>query len=431
MFRKTENGALDNLLRAHLARASGPPPLCREFDPDFATAYIEHSLTARERAQYEQHLSLCASCRKGVVALARMAEVETVFAKSGVKSHRVIRGSEPRWKTVFGAISGPQWAMAAAAVIILAISVPLFISRKDVGVNQQPLQSKPGERSSSNDAPADLMAKQENPAGQIVEGGSTQAMPARQAANAQQDRTAPKPAGLAEDSGESPGEPSGEKATGVVAGAVARSEPPRTQPVEDKTLDQSRDEIASKEISRGEVPAPAPSPAPEQAPPENQLAKISPEEARRVPEQSKDKADVTVLQPARPDGDQRAKREGVVKSGDITPPPPPASGARGRNAMTAAPGGLNSRLTDSTRHKSGASERKIGGKKFWLKDGTWIDKDYNPDKDLPVVTFVRDSDVYKEHLAKRQGMKSYLTGFAENERVIFIYKGTVYIIVPQ
>jgi hypothetical protein len=100
--------------------------------------------------------------------------------------------------------------------------------------------------------------------------------------------------------------------------------------------------------------------------------------------------------------------------------------------MAAAPGGgINSRLTDPARRRAGVVERKVGGKKFWLKDGTWVDKDYNPDKDMPVITFVRDSDVYKEHVAKRQGMKSYLNEFAGNERVIFVYKGTVYIIVPQ
>jgi hypothetical protein len=99
--------------------------------------------------------------------------------------------------------------------------------------------------------------------------------------------------------------------------------------------------------------------------------------------------------------------------------------------MAAASGGLNSRLTDSARHRGAAGERKVGGKKFWFKDGTWIDKDYKPDKDMPVVTFIRDSDVYKDHLAKRQGMKAYLTEVSDNERVIFVYKGTVYIIVPQ
>src|ERR1051325_6648826 len=128
MFRKTEDGAIDSLLRAHLGRAGGPPPLCREFDPDFANAFIEHCLTAGERARYEQHLALCASCRKSVVALARMAETETAFTTSGAKSSGESHRHEPRWKAFLTPAFKPQWAMAAAAVIILAISVPLFLS---------------------------------------------------------------------------------------------------------------------------------------------------------------------------------------------------------------------------------------------------------------------------------------------------------------
>src|SRR5215208_7427718 len=110
MFRKKEDGAIENLLRAHAARAGGPPPLCREFDPDLANAFIEHSLTAGERGRYEQHLSLCASCRKSVVALARMAETDTL-----AEPRRVIEESGPRWRAALGLIFRPQWAMAAAA----------------------------------------------------------------------------------------------------------------------------------------------------------------------------------------------------------------------------------------------------------------------------------------------------------------------------
>ena len=79
----------------------------------------------------------------------------------------------------------------------------------------------------------------------------------------------------------------------------------------------------------------------------------------------------------------------------------------------------------------GSPTRKVGGKKFWLSKDTWTDKDYNPNKELPVVTIERDSDIYKELLTKRSGLKLYLMGFGEGERAIFVYKGTVYRLVPQ
>jgi Putative zinc-finger len=428
MFRKTEDGAIDNLLRAHIGRAGGPPPLCRDFDPDLANAFIENSLTAGERARYEQHLALCASCRKSVVVLARMAETDTVFTTPDAKPRGGLQQPEPRWKALFIPAFRPQWAMAVAAVIVLAISVPLFLSRKDRGVNQQQDQSQLSQPSSGNGAATAPRAEQANPAGAAVAGDVAQPESSRQAANTQQDRAAQRQDRSAGEKEESTEQPPAENASGVAGGVVAKAEPPQPQPVEPKTGDQNADQSASKDASREQAPAAS---APQQAAPETQLAKIDPAEARRVPQQDKDKAEMSVLQPRRPDGDERANRDAVVRPGEIAPPPPPNSGSRGRNAITSPPAGIKSRLSDPSRHKGGASERKVGGKKFWFKDGTWVDKDYNPDKDMPVVSFIRDSDVYKEHLAKRQGMKSYLTGFTENERVIFIYKGTVYIIVPQ
>jgi len=77
------------------------------------------------------------------------------------------------------------------------------------------------------------------------------------------------------------------------------------------------------------------------------------------------------------------------------------------------------------------TERKLGNKKFSLKDDTWTDKDFDPDKDLPIVTVIRDSNVYNELLAKQVGLKPYLGGFPPADRAIIVYKGTVYKLIPQ
>ncbi|HEX8185402.1 MAG TPA: hypothetical protein VF747_11640 [Blastocatellia bacterium] len=428
MFRKTENGVIENLLRAHAARAGGPPLPCREFDPDLANAFIEHSLAASERGRYEQHLSLCASCRKSVVALARMAASDAVFS-SEARPRGVIWEAEPRWRALLGAMARPQWAMAAAAVIILAVSVPLFLSGRGGTANQTRPESKPESKveqsPSNNDAAAEARTVLQAPGSDVNNGVGLMAT------NDEQSRATPKASRAAEYSEKATDQPSAEKASGVVGGAVARLEPPRLQPVEANPAGQNIDHLAAGEASQ--IPSAAGVPVPQQEP-EDQLAKIDPDKAKSVPaEQSKD-TEVSVLQPGRADGgDARAKRDAVVRPDEIAPPPSaPSSRTRGRsNAITSAPGGLNSRLTDSARLRGGASERKIGGKKFWLKDNIWVDKDYNPDKEMPVITIIRDSDVYKELLVKRQGMKSFLTEFDEKARVIFIYKGTVYKLIPQ
>ncbi len=119
-FGQAKDGGIDNLLRAYVSRPSNPHQKCTDFDPDRANAYIERSLTGASRLHYEEHLSTCAACRKNVVALVRLAEAET--PASGAPAREV-----PRFtllsgaKRMFGALSQPQWAMVAAAVIVAAI----------------------------------------------------------------------------------------------------------------------------------------------------------------------------------------------------------------------------------------------------------------------------------------------------------------------
>ena len=78
-----------------------------------------------------------------------------------------------------------------------------------------------------------------------------------------------------------------------------------------------------------------------------------------------------------------------------------------------------------------ADERKFNGKRFVFREGAWTDKDFDPNKELPVVTLVRDSNVYKELVSKRTGLKSIMDRFASTERAIIVYKGTVYKLIPQ
>jgi hypothetical protein len=70
------------------------------------------------------------------------------------------------------------------------------------------------------------------------------------------------------------------------------------------------------------------------------------------------------------------------------------------------------------------------GKRFKFLSGVWTDKNYKPDKEMPVVTIIRGSDVYKDLLTKHTGLKPYFTNFAEGDRVTVVYKGTVYKLVP-
>jgi hypothetical protein len=101
-----------------------------------------------------------------------------------------------------------------------------------------------------------------------------------------------------------------------------------------------------------------------------------------------------------------------------------ATGARGRAALV--PPGESARID-----RAQSPERIIGKRTFWLSRGVWTDSEYNSDRKFPVVTVVRDSDVYKELLEKNNKLKVFLKGFTETERAIIVFKNTVYNLIPQ
>ena len=66
-----------------------------------------------------------------------------------------------------------------------------------------------------------------------------------------------------------------------------------------------------------------------------------------------------------------------------------------------------------------------------MQAGIWTDRDFKPAKEIPAVTLIRDSEVYKSALEKQPGLKVFLASFASDERVIVVYKGVVYKVVPS
>lgn len=111
-------------------------------------------------------------------------------------------------------------------------------------------------------------------------------------------------------------------------------------------------------------------------------------------------------------------------------PPPPSAPVTKAGKVKRSPA-MRALRESSTTEAVSSIERKVGAKKFLLKNDTWTDKDFDPDKDLPVVTVVRDSNVYSELLARQSGLKPYLGGFPPADRAIIVYRGTVYKLIPQ
>ena len=397
---KRKDIAIDGLLRAYLSRSEALHRSCSEFDPDLANAYVEHSLPASSRSRYEQHISECSSCRKNVAALARLAVADGVPA---VRNEVGPSLSGRIWQGL-SSLSAPQWATAFAAVIVLAISVPLFLSRHEVHPDQdvstaavESSQSEPsvGDQTGAAAAPGSLKT---TPAEGAV------AIAKKQSEKRETDKVSPNDAVVQQ--------PPSVEAVSVTGADSVKAKAAQTADVQTKA-DRPASGVAGGAGSAGGT-------------------EVAKNESDKKADQSSEK-DSTRSSESKvvSDVEQQAKE---VASGEMPPPPAPAVRStseppRSRRG-TKQPGKLG--LRDSAASEVATlPERKIDGKTFQLQDGVWTDRGFDSNKNMPVVNIVRDSNVYKELIVKQAGLKSYLDAFTENERAIIVYKGKVYKLIPQ
>ena len=406
LFGKTNDAAIGTLLRAYVSRPADHTRTCPEFDPDFLNSYVERSLTLALRSRYEAHLSECGACRKSVVALTRLAQAQGLASSTparGESGANWLAGAR-RW---FGAMSAPQWAMAATAVTVLAISIPLLLSQNG---------TRSVERASTATGVEPPSEKGQG-AGEVA-----QASPATNPNSADSSKPAlttakERETGESQPLTKSVAVPGPEP--GVPGGAAAAEE---SKKGEAKNSAQPTDAVSKSE---GQVASPAPARVAEAS----QVAKSDSDQGRQ--QQEKDSPQAGEPKAVRADEQPTGKEKGRAEEVAAPPKPAPATEvARARGGETRSRARLS--LRDSGAPESvRPAERKIAGKKFSFKEGAWTDKDFDPSKSLPVVTIIRDSNVYKEVLTKRAGLKPYLTEFAEADRAIIVYKGTVYKLIPQ
>jgi hypothetical protein len=371
-----------------------------------------------------------------VVALSRIVETEAAPAVAALS----IREASPfaMLKGLFTPAAMPRVAAAALAVVVLAVSIPLLFSSGE-RVEHGPPSDVAAEQKAkaADDQPASPGSRELSSSG-VVNSGTGQAAQdgvakAREVSREQEQP--PSPAGETAVAKQQPAEPEG-----VQSGAgAARAEPPQTEKLEAKSAVASSDQARKVESDTQQVAkdqaTPPPSPPAPAAEAPAPLGQINPEDARRLRQQDKDAVSVTI-KPGNVGGVpgvEKEERSTIRPTDAVAPPSSAGSGERSRGLAEPSP---RSRRDEANTGGAafatrGSPTRKVGGKKFWLSKDTWTDKDYNPNKELPVVTIERDSDIYKELLTKRSGLKLYLMGFGEGERAIFVYKGTVYRLVPQ
>jgi hypothetical protein len=395
----TPDGAIESLLRAYVSRPGNRE--CSEFDADLANAYIERNLIPASRSRYEQHLSDCAACRKNVVALSRLAETDARPVISARADKRTVG------RRVFGITSWARWASwatAAAAVIVLAISLPLLSARN----SSRPPQE--GSQALSESQAADSTEAVTSPEKSLA---SNLKQPLVSSAESQKP-SEKRPVDAVSANGAAPGQ----QPAGAGGDRVASSSKLEAKP-EAKPAEQSQGAAGSQ-------------PAAEVAAGKAQQEKRADQDASssaRQQQPSKDSAVADTKANANEQDKENARAKTQVAESVAAVPPPAAPSAKaGKMKRSSAIRALrDSASAEAVR----PTERKLGNKKFSLKDDTWTDKDFDPDKDLPIVTVIRDSNVYNELLAKQVGLKAYLGGFPPADRAIIVYKGTVYKLIPQ
>lgn len=432
MFSKTQDQAIDNLLRAGKAEQPGPHQVCQEFDPDLANTYIEHAMAPAERARYERHLSICTPCRRDVIALARLARAESPATPARVAAPAIAR--RPRLATLFGQMRAPQWAMATAAVLLIALAVPVLMSWR--GAKSDLAQNAAGE-------PGDAAAPappQPNAAARLAATQQGSDAPASAPAIAMTGGQQPspdqsQPLRKAIETTEASRDVQPDQAGAAAADTLAKADvaergtqfaatqaapTPVTEPAASRADTQTQSGLQSQTAS------------PQQAV-ETPLPQISREQVARIPETNKDAAKVTTLRPGRADGDGRAGKDETIRSNSGFTPPSEAEGKlKARGSLAEQPGAMA--IADPRRAERDAAkrseERKSNGKTFWLRDGVWTDKKYDPAKKRATVEVSRDSETFRAMTAKYPDLTKYLSRFAANDRVIVVYKDVVYKINP-
>lgn len=454
---------MDSLLRRCVKRQEQSAASCGEFDPEIASLYVERVLTEREVARFENHLSACSPCRQGVVLLTRLAQADvavidttkveeaaaaTVVAAAKVED-RVVEtqpGLFDRLKALLLPLGTPRFALAAVALMVLAVSVPLFLADKNQPGASNHTAQAPDAQTPANGTPV-------NPTpGSSIGGGVKTSEPAPQNDTTVARAGKPATGTEAEPTGAVGGASGGEKevVSESVAPAPGRAGAPvpeasataSTQIAEAKDQDKKKEDSAAKSATADEqkrvadVAAAPPSPSQtaandQRANEQRRLEKIDPREARSLPESDRNAPAVTIKPGANPDmtvGSNREKPRVVRPKDDVAPPPAPSAERRDNRAVSGV--GRAYRERGDSRERASTS-RKVRKKTFFLINDTWTDKDYRKEKEMPVVTLVKDSDVYKEVVAKHSELQKLFSEFAAGERAVVVYKNTVYKLIPQ
>ncbi|PYP87804.1 MAG: hypothetical protein DMF61_09170 [Blastocatellia bacterium AA13] len=440
----------ERLLRSHLKAASTSSD-CSGFDADLATSYLEHALPAATRQWYENHLLECYDCRKTVASLSLAYEEE---ALTGADQRRIVEA--PAGLGFLSLFATPKWALAAAALLIALISIPVILNLND----RKPSVALSEESSTPNSLPGSSSPVAEagpakttiTPLDSARGAQTTTAVPASSpsstngaAAGGAGVSGTPKPV---ESSGRSAADARPAPAVGAVreldrnaeekkneVAASAKSE--TAQPVSQPEARQGErsEAVSDTQVKNGRADLPKVDTAKALSLPEDKGKSGEVKTLRRgtvgdaARSEKERTATVKPLGPVTPSPSENQGSDSTVRAG-ISAPPPSGRDKDNKKVSASSDTRMVRAAELSAAKPAKPEERRVSNKTFRLISGVWTDKSYKPDKEIPVVPLTWDTDVYKEMLLKQAGLKPYFAGFQTGERVIVVYKGTIYKISP-
>lgn len=450
-----EDQVMDNLLRSYIKQQKQPEINCDGFDPDLANLYLERVLTEKETGRYEIHLSECSPCRSNVIALAQFAEQEVPLAlvasakaKQAIVAPiadetRAVEKSNANWfeglKGFFALLMTPRYALGAVAALVLAISIPVILSQQSNKTSNAPNAAASGAKSAEDNGAPGVIAQApaatpndglttDNGSGELRREPQAQSERDRAASPESTNQSASGLAGAG--IGSTAGEPPATSA--VAAESSATTEKKEVAKNESTTVADNKPRADENAVKPTEAPAATPPPAVAKATERPELPRIDSKETLKIPSNDKDTASGKTLKPGTADTSvaSATKPTGpTIRPNEGVRPSAPSTESGGR-ALTDKAKSLRSASDARKEPVRASASRKIDNKTFWLIDDVWTDKDYKKDKELPVVTLTKESDVYKEVLEKHSNLQKFFKGFAANEKVIVVYKGTVYRLMP-
>lgn len=373
---------IDSLLRKHASKAT--MVACQGFDADLAVSYLEKVLKDYQQREYEEHLTLCADCRKMMaeylIFTQQTLPEPLMTTPVDLESERLpvaVAPSPISWLTkLTRLLSVPSYRLAFTLAVTIFLSVGLAYLYHNSGNSQS--------------------AQQKQPKLPVNINGSTSVTTPTQTTNDKDKQPL-----ISSQTDDQTKDKKGNK----------------LQTNENSSLEANKKNLPNTNVKGNEDPIlkPQTTPVPPQLPQmssSDDIEMANNKATINLPPNS----DILETPPAPKSASNDLNQEASNKVDQRSAP-------NNSNRM-----GVGAGLTETAKSQKALEKdtKYVAGKKFLLKDGVWLDELYlKADSGAKRVVLTYGSSDYQQIQATIPALQPY---FAVGHAVIVVYQGTIYII---